>query len=105
MEQLATSFTRSAASTANNYGAMRAQAEELESVFINTLVGQMFSSIDTNGDFGGGYGEETWRSMQSEQFAASISRSGGVGLADQIMQNLIAAQETAQNAPINSATS
>lgn len=103
MEQLATSFTRSNAPVGNNYQSMRNQAEELESVFINTLVGQMFSSLDTEGSFGGGYAEETWRSMQSEQFAATIARSGGVGLADQIMQSLLSAQEAAQNLPATSA--
>lgn len=75
---------------------IRAKAEELEGVFLNTLVSQMFSSIDTEGPFGGGHAEETWRSMQSEQYASLIAKNGGVGLADQIMAQLLAAQESAQ---------
>ena len=74
-------------------GRMRQQAEELEGVFLNTLMKEMFSSIDSEGDFGGGFAEETWRGMQAEQFAASMAAAGGIGLADSLMADLIALQE------------
>lgn len=83
--------------TPANAAALRAQAEDLEGVFLNTLMSQMFSSIKTDGDFGGGFGEETWRSMQAEQYANSIAQSGGIGLADQIVANLLHVQEAGQN--------
>ncbi len=74
------------------------QAEELEGVFLNTLTKQMFSSIKTDkASFGGGFGEETWRSMQSEQIADSMAQNGGLGIADQMMGDLVAMQEAAQN--------
>lgn len=74
-------------------GKLRGQAEELEGVFLNTLMSQMFSSIDTEGDFGGGFAEQTWRSMQSEQYAAAMAESGGIGLADQLVSELLLIQE------------
>jgi flagellar protein FlgJ len=74
-------------------GKMRAQAEELEGVFLNTLMSQLFSSIETEGDFGGGFAEETWRSMQSEQYAAAMAETGGIGLADQLVSELMKLQE------------
>ena len=74
-------------------GKLRAQAEELEGVFLNTLMSQMFSSIETEGDFGGGFAEETWRSMQSEQYASAMAQSGGIGLADQLVSELMKLQE------------
>jgi flagellar protein FlgJ len=74
---------------------MRAQAEELEGVFLNTLMSTMFSSIDSEGEFGGGFAEETWRSMQSEQYSAAMAASGGIGLADQLVQELLKFQEAA----------
>jgi flagellar protein FlgJ len=83
---------------------LRKQAEELEGVFLNTLTKQMFSSIKTDSaSFGGGFGEETWRSMQSEQLANSMAQSGGLGIADQMMGDLVAMQEAAQN-PYNLAS-
>lgn len=81
---------------------LRRQAEELEGVFLHSLVKQMFSGIKTDGAFGGGFGEETWRSMQAEQLAQSMAEAGGVGLADHILGDLIAVQQAA--APANSAT-
>lgn len=82
-------------------GRMRQQAEELEGVFLNTLMKEMFSSIDTEGDFGGGFAEETWRGMQAEQFASSMAETGGIGLADALVADLIALQEAAQTQPTN----
>jgi|GEM_PF-1188984 len=77
--------------------ALMKQAKELEGVFINTLTSQMFSSVKTDGTFGGGFGEQTWRGMQSEQIADQIAQSGGIGLASQIAQNLMDAQQAAQS--------
>jgi peptidoglycan hydrolase FlgJ len=78
-------------------GHLRKQAEDLEGVFLNTLTKEMFSSIKTDGPFGGGFGEETWRSMQSEQLANTMAQNGGLGIADQMMGDLVAMQEAAQN--------
>jgi flagellar protein FlgJ len=83
-----------------NIDQLRAQARELESVFVNTLMKQMFSGIKTDQDsFGGGFGEETWRGMQSEQLATQITEAGGFGIADSLLGDLIAMQEAAQNSP------
>jgi flagellar protein FlgJ len=76
--------------------ALMQQANGLEGVFLNTLTSQMFSSIKTDGMFGGGFGEQTWRSMQSEQMADAIAKSGGIGLAADITRNLLDAQQAAQ---------
>lgn len=76
---------------------LRRQAEELEGVFLTTLTKAMFSGIDGRGPFGGGFAEQTWRSMQAEQFAASMAEAGGIGLADQLMSELIAIQSASQN--------
>jgi len=76
---------------------LRTQARELEGVFLNTLVKEMFSGIETEGAFGGGFAEETWRSMQSEQLSDAMAQSGGIGLADQLLGDLIHMQEANQN--------
>ena len=76
------------------YERLHKQAVELEGVFLNTLMKEMFSSIETSEDsFGGGFAEETWRGMQAEQFATALAEKGGVGLADQLMSDLLRLQE------------
>jgi Rod binding domain-containing protein len=78
-------------------GHLRQQAEDLEGVFLNTLMKEMFSSLKTDqAAMGGGFGEETWRGMQAEQLADTMARAGGIGIADAILPDLIAAQEAAQ---------
>ena len=75
---------------------IRQQAEELEGVFLNMLTKEMFAGIKTNDEnFGGGFGEDTWRGMQSEQLANSMAQNGGIGLADQLMGEMLALQEAA----------
>jgi flagellar protein FlgJ len=93
--ELAAVAARSA--TPDRLAGIRKQAEELEGVFLNTLMKEMFASIESDSDaFGGGFAEETWRGMQAEQFAAGLAEAGGIGLADAIVANLLAVQETAQ---------
>jgi len=79
------------------YERMRKQAVELEGVFLNTLMKEMFTSIDTSeSSFGGGFAEETWRGMQAEQFSSIVAEQGGIGLADQLMGDLLRLQEANQ---------
>jgi peptidoglycan hydrolase FlgJ len=82
--------------TPHQLSRIRTQAQELEGVFLNMLTKEMFAGIKTDDqNFGGGFGEETWRSMQSEQLANSMAQNGGIGLADQLMGEMLALQEAA----------
>lgn len=80
------------------YQRLYKQARDLEGVFLNTLMKEMFSSIKTDdaelgGGSGGGFGEETWRGMQAEQMANAVANQGGIGLAKQLMPTLLSLQE------------
>jgi Rod binding domain-containing protein len=80
-------------------GQLREQAKEFEGIFLNTLLKEMFASLKTgDSGMGSGFAEETWRGMQAEHMADSVAQTGGIGLADAILPDLIAAQEAAQNA-------
>lgn len=84
---------------------MRQQAEEFEGVFLTMLTKEMFAGIKPDKNFGGGFGEETWRGMQAEQFANSMAQNGGIGIADQILSQMLSVQEASQtnNIPVNGA--
>jgi len=78
------------------YAKLHQQAKDLEGVFLNTLMKEMFSSIKTDDkSMGGGFAEETWRGMQAEQFSSAMANQGGIGLADQLMPTLLKLQEAA----------
>ncbi|ESR26769.1 rod-binding protein [Lutibaculum baratangense] len=74
----------------------RKAAEEFESVFLNTMVAEMFTDLPTDGPFGGGQAEETYRSMLIEEYAKEMAAAGGIGLADSVLRDIIALQETSE---------
>ena len=79
---------------------LRAEAQELEGVFLNTLVKEMFAGLGKDKSFSGGFAEETWRGMQAEQYAGELAQNGGFGLADALVSDLLAVQQTASNATV-----
>ena len=75
------------------------KAKEFESVFISQFLGSMFSGISTDGPFGGGEGEEMFRSMMMDQFSQAIEQRGGFGLAASVTKELLKQQEAAPAQP------
>jgi len=88
-----TPTTSSLLSKARNDGGVHKVAQEFEAVFLNTMLSQMFAGIPTDGPFGGGHGEEMFRSLLIEEYGSNIAASGGIGLADDIARDLLALQE------------
>jgi flagellar protein FlgJ len=82
------------------------KSKEFESVFISQFLGSMFSGISTDGPFGGGEGEEMFRSMLIDQFGQAIEQRGGFGLAASVTKELLKQQETAtpQTSPAEKTT-
>ena len=70
-------------------------AEEFEQVFISEMLNHMFSGVAVDKTFGGGQGEETWRSLLVNEYAKVVGRTGGIGLADSVKQEMIRLQESA----------
>ncbi|MGJ8544668.1 MAG: rod-binding protein [Sulfitobacter sp.] len=55
-------------------------AKEFEAMFLGQMVDEMLSTVNV-GDFGGGHGEETWRSFLSDAIGRSIAEQGTTGIA------------------------
>ena len=70
----------------------RAVAEQFERMFLTEMLQPMFSGIETDGMFGGGQGEEVFRPMLLDQYADSIAKGGGVGIADAVMKEILRLQ-------------
>jgi flagellar protein FlgJ len=56
----------------------------------------MFTGMDGDGPFGGNGATGVWRSMLTDEYAKSFTKSGGIGIADQVYRTLIAQQEARQ---------
>lgn len=75
---------------------LRRTAEDFEATFLSQMLKPMFEGLQTDGPFGGGSAEETWRSFLIDAMARQTVRSGGVGLADRVMSEMLKMQEQAQ---------
>ena len=71
----------------------REAAEAFESIFLAQFLDQMFRGIETDGAFGGGFSEGLYRSMMNEEVAKSISKAGGIGIADAVYREILSLQE------------
>jgi Rod binding domain-containing protein len=78
--------------TADPVAAKKA-AQQFEGVFITQFLGQMFDGISTDGPFGGGQGEEMFRSLLVDEYGKQIVAQGGFGLSDAVTRQLLKNQE------------
>jgi len=67
-------------------------AQNFEAVFLNSMFQNMFTGIDGEGPFGGSGATGVWRSMLTDQYARSFAKAGGIGIAPQVYQTLLAHQ-------------
>ena len=72
---------------------IRKAADDFENVFVSQMLGHMFDGIGVDETFGGGHGEEMFRSLLTEQYAKQVNGRGGFGIADQVYRELLRAQE------------
>ena len=93
---LAQSAAIAAPHPVDNLAAAKKAAKEYEGVFISQFLGEMFKGISTDGPFGGGMGEQMFRSLMLDQYGQSIANRGGFGLSDSITRALLAHQEAQQ---------
>ncbi len=73
---------------------VRKAAEDFAAVALTELLSPMFDTVDTaGGEFGGGAGEQAFKPMMISEVAKQISRSGGLGLAEPVYQQMLRLQE------------
>jgi peptidoglycan hydrolase FlgJ len=75
---------------------MRETGEAFEASFLAQMLKPMFEGLSTDGPFGGGEAEGTWRSFMIEAMAKQTVKAGGVGLADQVVAQMLKMQEQSQ---------
>ncbi|WP_034472216.1 flagellar assembly peptidoglycan hydrolase FlgJ [Afipia sp. P52-10] len=70
----------------------KSASQDFEAVFLNSMFQQMFAEVKGEGPFGATEGTGPWRSMLTDEYAKGISRSGGVGISDDVFRTLIIQQ-------------
>lgn len=65
---------------------------DFETQYLSSMLQPMFDSVEVDETFGGGHGEEMFRSMLTNEYAKQIA-GRGVGLAENVYRELLSAQE------------
>jgi peptidoglycan hydrolase FlgJ len=71
-------------------------AQQFEGVLMSQMLNEMFEGIKTDGMFGGGQGEDMFRSLMVDEYGKQIAQQGGMGLTTAVTRQLLSHQETAQ---------
>ena len=75
---------------------LRKTSQEFEAVFLSQMMKPMFEGIEAEAPFGGGNAENMYRSLMVDEYGKAIAQSGGIGIADQVMREMIKMQEAQQ---------
>lgn len=96
-----TLLAQTAAPTGGSAARIRETAEQFEASFLAQMLKPMFEGISTDGPFGGGEAEGTWRSFMIDEMAKTTVRAGGIGLADTVMAEMIRMQGGSPQTQVN----
>ncbi|WP_407522363.1 rod-binding protein [Methylobacterium oryzisoli] len=78
---------------------VRKTAQDFESMFLEHTLNTLNGGSGTEGPLGeNGTGGGVYRSMLNKEYAGSIVKSGGVGIGDQVMREMLRMQEAARGA-------
>lgn len=67
-------------------------AEAFEAAFLSVMLKTMFEQVSTSAPFGGGPGEDAFKSFLTDAFAKQMAKGGGVGLADPVAREMLKLQ-------------
>jgi Rod binding domain-containing protein len=67
-------------------------AQNFESQFLSSMLGEMFEGVSTDGPFGGGQGEQMFRSFMTDAFGKQMAKAGGVGVAAAVQREMLKMQ-------------
>ncbi len=73
-------------------------AKEFEGMFISEMLNHMFSGVEVDPEFGGGHGEEMFRSLLVNEYGKQIASGPGIGIASKVKEVMIAMQSAPPSA-------
>ncbi|MGC1353483.1 MAG: rod-binding protein [Xanthobacteraceae bacterium] len=70
----------------------KSASEKFEAMFLNSMFQQMFTGIDGEGPFGGSGSLKVWRSFLTDEYAKTFAKTGGLGIASHVYDQLLRQQ-------------
>ncbi len=68
-------------------------ADNFEAMFLSQMFSHMFDSIEVDPMFGGGHGEQMFRSLLVNEYGKSIVKAGGIGISEHLQRDMLRLQE------------
>ncbi len=72
---------------------IRQAAEDFEAMFLSQMLAPVFAGLGKDSMFGGGPGEQVYRSMMVQEYGKAIAGAGGLGIADTVEREILKLQE------------
>ena len=72
--------------------AIHKTAVDFEASFLSQMMAPMFEGVTTPAPFGGGEGEDAYKSFLTDAFAKQMAKSGGVGVAASVQREMLKMQ-------------
>lgn len=72
---------------------IRQAAENFEAMFLSQMLAPVFAGLGEDSLFGGGPGEQVYRSMMVQEYGKAIAGAGGLGIADTVEREMLKLQE------------
>lgn len=63
-------------------------AADFEAVFLSEMLGPVFEKLEVDSMFGGGHGEQMYRSMLVQEYGKQLAKNGGVGIQDVLISQM-----------------
>jgi Rod binding domain-containing protein len=73
-------------------GQIHQTAQKFEASFLTSVLQTMFQSVSTAPPFGGGPGEDMWKSFLAEAMAKDMAHRGGIGVAASVEREMLRLQ-------------
>jgi peptidoglycan hydrolase FlgJ len=83
--------TASAAELAKR-GDIAKTSKDFEASFLSAMLGTMFQNVGASAPFGGGPGEEMWKSFLAEAMAGQMVKAGGIGVSKAVASEMLRLQ-------------
>ncbi len=73
-------------------GQIAKTAQGFEASFLTSMFETVFSTVPTDSVFGGGQGEDMWKSFLAEAMAKATAQRGGIGVAHAVQREMLKLQ-------------
>lgn len=78
---------------AKDQAQIKATAEDFEAFFVTHAFEDMFADLSSDPLFGGGEGEDIFKSFLLQEYGKQVAKAGGIGISDMVQRQLLQLQE------------